>query len=204
MRRGLGAPVGGGRVVSLMPGDPRFTSMSTLRGTSVATHDHSSTPAPVQRVGVMRTVTGTPYAELSVGDRAEMVRTVTEGDVRAFAALSGDFNPLHLDEAYARTTRFEGRIVHGALVGAHLSAALAIELPGPGTIYLDQSIRFRQPVRVGDVLTTRLVVRDKRDDKGFVGFDAEILNQAGVVVATGTALVLPPAERVEVTLPERP
>lgn len=152
----------------------------------------------------MRTVRSIPFAELQVGDRAVMTRAVTEGDVRAFAGLSGDTNPLHLDDAFARGTRFGGRIVHGALLGAHLSAALATELPGPGTIYLEQSIRFRRPARIGDVLTTRLTVVEKIEPKGFVRLEAEIANQDGVRLAIGEALVLPPEAAGMVTLPERP
>lgn len=152
----------------------------------------------------MRCVRSIPFEDLQVGDRAEMSRAVTEGDVRAFAGLSGDTNPLHLDEAFARGTRFGGRIVHGALLGAHLSAALATELPGPGTIYLEQSIRFRRPTRIGDVVTTRLTVVEKIETKGFVRLEAELTNQDGVRLATGDALVLPPTTAGVVALPDRP
>lgn len=133
-----------------------------------------------------------------------MKRKVTEGDVRMFAALSGDTNPVHLDESFAKTTRFEGRIVHGALVSAHISAALATELPGPGTIYLEQSIRFRRPCRIGDELTTHLEVSRKVEEKGFVELSYRVTNQADIEVATGVALVLPPSEDGEVELADRP
>lgn len=145
-----------------------------------------------------------PFADLQIGQRAQYVRQVTEGDVRAFASLSGDTNPVHLDEAYARTTPFGGRIVHGSLMAAHVSAALATRLPGPGTIYLEESLRFRRPARIGDVLTTTLVVEEKRDDKKFVRLAAEITSQDGTVLATGHALVLAPTEVLEVELPDRP
>lgn len=143
------------------------------------------------------------FAQIAVGDRAEYVRAVTEGDVRAFATLSGDTNPMHLDDAFAAATRFGGRIVHGALLAAHLSAALATRLPGPGTIYLEQSLRFRRPARIGDRLRTELEVVDKRDDKGFVRLAARITDAEGELLATGEALVLPPPEALEVELPDR-
>ncbi len=152
----------------------------------------------------MTKVRSVPYAEIKIGDRAEFVRQVTEGDVRSFALLSGDTNPVHLDEAYAKTTPFGGRIVHGSLMAAHISAALATKLPGPGTIYLEESLRFRRPARIGDVLTTTLVVEEKRDDRKFVRFEAQVTNQDGTLLATGHALVLAPSERIEVELPERP
>ncbi|MEL6187649.1 MAG: MaoC family dehydratase [Myxococcota bacterium] len=149
------------------------------------------------------TATSVPFEDLHIGDEAIFEREVTEGDVRAFASLSGDTNPMHLDEAYARTTRFGGRVVHGALASAHLSAALATQLPGPGTIYLEQSIRFRRPTRIGDVLTTRVRVVERREDKKFVRLSAEITNQSGEAVATGEALVLPPEHRQRFELPDR-
>lgn len=152
----------------------------------------------------MTKVRSVPYADINIGDRAVFVREVTEGDVRAFAQLSGDTNPVHLDEAYAKTTPFGGRIVHGSLMAAHVSAALATKLPGPGTIYLEESLRFRRPARIGDVLSTTLVVEEKQDDKNFVRLEAQITNQEGTVLATGHTLVLAPTELIEVELPERP
>lgn len=148
-------------------------------------------------------VVSTPYEDIQIGARATYQRQITEGDVRAFATLSGDTNPLHLDDRFARTTPFDGRIVHGALLGAHLSAALATQLPGPGTVYLEERLRFRRPVRIGDTVTTELEVIEKREDKRFVRLKVEISTEAGGQVASGEALVMPPPERIELDLVDR-
>jgi 3-hydroxybutyryl-CoA dehydratase len=94
--------------------------------------------------------------DLSLGQSAERVHAVTEADLVAFAAVSGDNNPLHLDEAYAASTPFNGRIAHGMLAASYLSAVLGTQLPGPGSVYLSQSLRFRRPVRIGDAVTARV------------------------------------------------
>ncbi len=88
-----------------------------------------------------------------VGRRAERVRTVREADIAAFAAVSDDHNPVHFDEAYAATTPFKGRIAHGMLSAAWISALLASDLPGPGAVYLSQTLEFKRPVRIGDEVT---------------------------------------------------
>ena len=94
---------------------------------------------------------GRVFEDLSVGDSAGMTRTVTDEVIQAFAEVSTDSNPVHLDQAYAEGTMFKGRIAHGMLSGAYVSAVIGMQLPGPGTIYLSQSLRFRRPVRLGDV-----------------------------------------------------
>lgn len=114
--------------------------------------------------------------DLTVGDSAERTITVTEAAIEAFAAVSGDYNPVHLDQAYAETTVFRGRIAHGMLTGAYISALLAGELPGPGAIYLTQSLEFLRPVRIGDALTVRVEV---------VAIDE---NTAQVTLATSASL----------------
>jgi len=103
-------------------------------------------------------VDGLRLEDLSVGQSAERVHAVTEADIVAFAAVSGDTNPLHLDEAYAAKTPFKGRIAHGMLGASYLSALLGTELPGPGAVYLSQTLRFRRPIRIGDVVTARVRV----------------------------------------------
>lgn len=144
------------------------------------------------------------YDEISLGQTAEYVRTVTERDVTLFAAMSGDINPVHLDEEFARTTRFGGRIAHGMMTGALVSAALACVLPGPGTIYLNQSLRFTAPVKIGDAITVRLKVIAMRDDRRFVTLDCEAVNHNGEAVATGTAEVIAPREKMKLKAPELP
>src|SRR2546423_453335 len=99
------------------------------------------------------------FDELALGQAAEATHVVGERDLEAFAALSGDTNPVHLDEAYAKTSSFGGRIAHGMLSAAYVSAVLGTKLPGPGAIYLSQSLRFRRPVRIGDEVTARVTVK---------------------------------------------
>jgi 3-hydroxybutyryl-CoA dehydratase len=93
--------------------------------------------------------------DLSLGQVAELTRQVSAGDLDAFAAVTGDDNPVHLDEAYAAATPFGGRIAHGMLAAGYISAVIGTKLPGPGTIYVSQSLRFRRPVRIGDRVTAR-------------------------------------------------
>lgn len=103
-------------------------------------------------------MTGLCLEDLAVGQSAELVRTVRADDLVAFAAVTGDDNPVHLNEDYARTTRFGGRIAHGMLAGGYISAVIGARLPGAGVIYVSQNLRFRRPVRIGDEVTARVVV----------------------------------------------
>jgi 3-hydroxybutyryl-CoA dehydratase len=103
-------------------------------------------------------VQGLFFEDLSVGQTAEITRVVEAHDLTAFAQVSGDTNPVHLDEDYARTTPFQGRIAHGMLSAAYISAVLGTRLPGPGAIYLNQTLKFRRPVKIGDAVTARVSV----------------------------------------------
>jgi 3-hydroxybutyryl-CoA dehydratase len=127
---------------------------------------------------------------LSVGDAAEMSKTITDEDVRAFAELTGDRNPVHLDEEYAAGTRFGRRIAHGMLGASLVSAVLANELPGRGTVYLSQTLRFTAPVFLGDTVTARVVVKAVREDKPVVTLETVCTNQRGERVVEGEAVVL--------------
>ncbi len=127
---------------------------------------------------------------LKVGDAAEMQKTIADEDVRAFAELTGDRNPVHLDEEYAATTRFGRRIAHGMLSASLISAVLANELPGRGTVYLSQTLRFTAPVFPGDTVTARVVVRAVREDKPVVTLETFCTNQRGERVVEGEAVVL--------------
>jgi 3-hydroxybutyryl-CoA dehydratase len=127
---------------------------------------------------------------LSVGDAAEISKTVTEEDVRAFAELTGDRNPVHLDEEYAAGTRFGRRIAHGMLGASLISAVLANELPGRGTVYLSQTLRFTAPVFLGDTVTARVVVKQVREDKPIVTLETVCTNERGERVVEGEAVVL--------------
>ena len=144
------------------------------------------------------------YEEITVGQTASYSRLVEERDIALFAAVSGDVNPVHLDADFAAGTVFGERIAHGMLTGAFISAALAMELPGPGTIYLGQSLRFRLPVKIGDTLTVTLEVTDKQDRRNIVTLDCRAHNQAGKLVATGTAEVIAPAQKMSIERPQPP
>ena len=125
-----------------------------------------------------------------VGDRAERSMTVTDGHIDAFARLSGDRNPVHFDDAFARRIGFEGHIAHGAVTASLLSALLGMELPGPGSVFLEQRVRFLAPVRPGDTITGVIEVTKVRPDKPIITLSAQVTNQHGARVADGELLVL--------------
>jgi len=129
--------------------------------------------------------------DLTLGLSAERSHLVTEADIAAFAEVSGDFNPVHMDEAFAATTQFKGRIAHGMLSAAWLSALIAGELPGPGSIYLSQSLRFRRPVRIGDEVVSRIEVVAIDAEKARVTL-ATTCSVDGKAVLEGEALVMAP------------
>ncbi len=129
---------------------------------------------------------------MKIGQKATLSKTFTEADILAFAQASGDENPVHLDEAYAATTPFGRRIAHGMLVAGLISAVLGTKLPGPGTIYLGQELRFKKPVYIGDTITAVVEVEKIRQDKPIATLKTECYNQHDVLVITGTATVLFP------------
>ena len=134
---------------------------------------------------------GLYFDELSVGQKAEITRVVGAADIEAFADVSGDTNPVHLDDVYARTTTFGGRIAHGMLAAAYVSAVLGTKLPGPGAIYLSQSLRFRRPVKIGDVVTARVSVTALDDKRGHATL-ATVCEVNGKTVVDGEAVVMVP------------
>ncbi|WP_304308180.1 bifunctional enoyl-CoA hydratase/phosphate acetyltransferase [Pseudacidovorax intermedius] len=145
------------------------------------------------------------FDEIAVGDSASLQRTLTAQDIQLFAVLSGDVNPQHLDAEFAAATRFHGVIAHGMWGGALISAVLGTRLPGPGTVYLGQTLRFLRPVRVGDTLTIRVTVATRDAAKKRLTLDCRCTNQAGEDVIEGEATVLAPTEKIErpaTTLPE--
>jgi len=137
------------------------------------------------------------FDELEVGQTAEYVKTVSRQDITLFAIISGDTNPLHLDEEYAKTTRFGRCIAHGSICAAVLSAAVATKMPGPGTIYAGQEMKFKKPVFPGDTLTTRLELLEKKR-KGIITMDCKITNQHGEVVFTGVSTAIAPSEKMRI------
>ena len=127
--------------------------------------------------------------KFSIGQKASFTKQITERDVVTFAEISGDKNPLHLDAAYAEQTRFGARIAHGGFTFALISAALGTELPGPGTVYLSQSLKFIQPVYFDDTITATVEITALRADKGIVTLKTECANQRGEKIAEGEAVV---------------
>lgn len=144
------------------------------------------------------------YDELTIGQRATYTRTITEKEVKMFAAVSGDVNPVHLDEEFAAGTQFKTRIAHGMITGGLVSAAIAMEMPGPGSIYLGQDLRFERPVRLGDTITVELTITEKMDGKNFVKIETVARNQDGKSVASGVATIMPPATKLSIERPAEP
>jgi phosphate acetyltransferase len=136
------------------------------------------------------------YQEINVGQTARTVRTLTLQDIQAFAAVSGDTNPAHLDPTYANATLFHGVIAHGMWGGALISALLGTVFPGPGTIYLEQALHFSKPVRIGDTLTVTVTVMAKDDEKKRLELDCQVMNQRSERVLHGLARVLAPTQKV--------
>jgi 3-hydroxybutyryl-CoA dehydratase len=136
-------------------------------------------------------VQGLFFEDLAVGQSAETVKIVGAADIEAFAAVSGDTNPVHLDAAYAATTPFQSRIAHGMLSGAYISAVLGTRLPGPGSIYLSQSLKFRRPVKIGDAVTTRVTVSALDERRGYATF-ATICQVGGKTAVEGEAVIMVP------------
>lgn len=143
------------------------------------------------------------YDELAVGDTASVSHLVTERDLILFATVSGDVNPVHLDEEFAAGTPFKGRIAHGMLSGALISAAIACELPGPGSIYIGQEMSFLRPVRLGDEIRIELEVLEKLP-KNRVRIATRAINQEGKKAVDGVATVMAPTEKVSMNRPQLP
>lgn len=137
-------------------------------------------------------ITGKSIDELRVGDVAEFAKTVAETDIYLYAGITGDFNPAHVNEAYAKTTFFKTRIAHGMLTAGFISAIIANQLPGPGTIYLKQDLSFLAPVHMGDTITGRVEVIELNVEKNRVRLKTTCSNQDGVMVISGEGLVSPP------------
>jgi len=137
------------------------------------------------------------FDELAVGDSASLERQLTQEDIQLFAVMSGDVNPAHLDAEYAAATQFHGVIAHGMWGGALISALLGTQLPGPGTVYLGQTLHFRAPVRVGDRLTVTVTVSAKDEARRRVTLACRCVNQDGQAVIDGEASVLAPTEKIE-------
>lgn len=137
---------------------------------------------------------GFDIEDIGLGMSAEVAKTITEADIVLFAGVSSDLNAVHMDEEYARTTPFGGRIAHGMLSASLLSSVLGNRLPGPGTIYLSQSLHFRAPVRPGDTVHARVTVKEIIADRGRVVLDT-VCTVGDKVVIDGEAMVMPTSRR---------
>jgi acyl dehydratase len=128
--------------------------------------------------------------KLNVGDSAEITKTIEQSDIDAFADVTGDHNPVHVDEEFAQTTRFGRRIAHGMLTASLISSVLANKLPGAGSVYLGQTLKFAAPVFPGDEITARVTVKEIREGKPIVKLETICVNQRDEVVIRGEATVL--------------
>ncbi len=135
---------------------------------------------------------GKTIEELQVGDTAKFSKTVSESDVYLFAGVTGDLNPAHVNEAYAKDTFFKTRIVHGMLSASFISTVIGTMLPGPGTVYMRQEVSFRAPVKFGDTVTAIVEVAEIIADKKQVRLKTYCINQENITVVDGEALVSPP------------
>lgn len=142
-------------------------------------------------------ITNRCFNEIQIGDTASIDKRLTKQDIQLFAVMSGDINPAHMDEDFAKSSIFHEVIAHGLWGGSLISTILGTILPGPGTIYLGQSLRFKRPVVLGDVLTVTITAREKKPERNIVVFDCICINQEKKVVIEGEAEVIAPVEKIE-------
>ena len=135
---------------------------------------------------------GKTIDKLNIGDTAEFAKTVSESDIYLYAGITGDFNPAHINEDYAKNTFFKTRIAHGMLSAGFISTVIGNELPGTGSIYVKQELRFLAPVRIGDTITAHVEVIEIMDGKNRVRLKTVCVNQEGTQVLDGEAIVSPP------------
>jgi len=135
---------------------------------------------------------GKSIDQLEIGDSAQLSKTITEADIKDFAKVTGDFNPIHLDQSYAEKTIFKGRVAHGVFSVGLISTVLGNILPGHGTIYLSQEVKFLAPVRIGDTITAKVEVIELVPEKNRAKFKTTCINQEDRIVVDGTAWAMPP------------
>lgn len=135
---------------------------------------------------------GLTIKELNIGDKASFQKTITETDVYLYAGITGDLNPAHINHVEAEKTIFKGRIAHGMLTAGLVSAVLGMQLPGPGSIYLGQELKFLAPVKIGDTIKAEVEVIEKIDEKNRIKLSTICTNQNDVEVLKGVATIMPP------------
>ncbi|MDD5748446.1 MAG: MaoC family dehydratase [Actinomycetota bacterium] len=140
----------------------------------------------------MEATPGKTINELEIGMSAEQSKTIAESDINLYAGITGDFNPIHINEEYAKTTRFGARIAHGGLIEGLIAPVIGMKLPGPGTIALERTVYFKAPVKIGDTITASAVVEEKLVDKNIVTIKLKWRNQRKELVMEGIMKVMPP------------
>jgi 3-hydroxybutyryl-CoA dehydratase len=130
------------------------------------------------------------YEDIQIGDTSVFSKTITDFDIYQFAGLTGDFNPMHIDNEFAKDTFFKERIAHGLLTGSFISTVLGMKLPGPNSIYLSQNFKFLAPVKIGDTVKATVEVVEKRDDKKIIKLITQVYNQRMEMVVDGEAVVM--------------
>ena len=139
---------------------------------------------------------GKTIDKLGIGDAAEFTKTISESDIYLFAGVTGDLNPAHINESYAQNTFFKTRIAHGMLLAGFISAVIGTKLPGPGTIYIRQELKFLAPARIGDTITARVEVTQIQSDKNRVTLRTTCTNQENTLIMDGEATISPPKAKV--------
>jgi len=138
---------------------------------------------------------GKSIEQIEVGDADEFTKTISESDIYLFAGVTGDLNPAHINETYAKDTFFKSRIAHGMLLAGFISAVIGMKLPGPGAIYIRQELKFLAPARIGDTITARVEVTHIRAEKNRITLKTTCTNQDDTLVMDGEALISPPKTR---------
>ncbi len=135
---------------------------------------------------------GKTIDELHIGDTAEFTKTISESDIYLFAGVTGDFNPAHINESYAKNTFFKTRIAHGMLLAGFISGVIGMKLPGPGSIYIRQELKFVAPARIGDTITARVEVTQMQSEKNRITLRTTCTNQENTLIMDGEAMISPP------------
>lgn len=152
----------------------------------------------------MTQLTNYAFADITLGTSEQYTKTLTADDIVLFAHCSGDVNPVHLDAQFAANTVFGEPIGHGMWIGSLVSAAIAMRLPGPGSIYRSQSLQFKKPVKINDEVTVTLTVSEIKERLRLVVLDCVVHNQEGILLAKGVAEVIAPAEAGSIKAPVLP
>jgi 3-hydroxybutyryl-CoA dehydratase len=135
---------------------------------------------------------GKTIDELHIGDAAEFTKTISESDIYLFAGVTGDLNPAHINESYARNTFFKTRIAHGMLLAGFISGVIGMKLPGPGSIYIRQELKFLAPAHIGDTITARVEVTQMQSEKNRITLRTTCTNQENTLIMDGEAMISPP------------